>query len=144
MVLSWWDAEGVQAHKGLVHHQQPRLVQQRAENGQLLLHAVGVGRDRLAQIPGQGEELGIALDAALALVLGDAEDVGDEIQILEAGEKFIEIGIVGNIGDAALALQGVLPNGNAVHPDLAAVKGQNAAAGLSVVVLPAPLWPIKP
>ena len=44
---------GVQAHKGLIHDDQLRLMNPRGDDGQLLLHAVGIGRDGLRQIARQ-------------------------------------------------------------------------------------------
>ena len=40
---------GVQPREGLVQHHQLGRVDQRADDGQLLLHAVGIGADRLGQ-----------------------------------------------------------------------------------------------
>jgi len=120
----------VEAHERLVHDDELRLVQQRRDDGQLLLHAVGVAGDRLGEIARQIEGVGVLFDARLAVGLGDAEYVRDEIEIFDAGKKFVQIGVVRNIGQPALAFDGFFADGEPVHIDFARVEVQDAAAGL--------------
>ena len=56
------------------------LVDPGGDDGQLLLHAVGVGGDGLGQVVGQLEQVGVFLDARLPVAGADAEDVGDEVR----------------------------------------------------------------
>ena len=54
---------GVQTHEGLIHHDELGLVEPGGDDGQLLLHAVGVGGDGLGQVVRQLEAGGVVVDA---------------------------------------------------------------------------------
>ena len=98
-------------------------------DGQLLLHAVGIGGDGLGQIGGEPEPFGVFPDTAFPFLLGNTEHIGDKIEVLDAVEELVKIGVIGQVGDLLLAADGVLPNGDAVYIDLALLKLQDAAAG---------------
>jgi len=70
------------------------------------------------------------MDALLPLVLRDAKNVGHKVQVLDAGQKFVQVGVIGNIGQILLAGNGIVLNAFSRDPDAAAVGLQNAAAGL--------------
>lgn len=105
---------------------------------------MGIGADGLSQVFGKAKEIGIFLDALFPFLLGNAINIGDKIEVLDAVEELVKIGVIGQVGDLLLAADGVLPNGDAVYIDLALLKLQDAAAGFDGGVLPAPLCPIKP
>ena len=93
-------------------------------------HAVRVASDGLGQVVGQFKGVRVAADALLPLALADAENVRHKVQVLDAAHKVVQVRVVGYVGNFALAGQRIVLDGHAVHPDLAAVKLQNAAAGL--------------
>ena len=55
---------------------------QRTDQGQLLLHAVGIGAHCAAQIPGETEQISVFTDPLFPLPFGNLENVSDKIQIL--------------------------------------------------------------
>ena len=123
-------SDGIQPHEGLVHEDQPGLVDPCGDDRQLLFHAVGVGGDGLGQIGGQLEPVPHGPDHLLSLRGGNGEDVRDEVQILDPAHEVVEIGIVRDVGDGPLDRHGILTHGRPVHADLPAVKGQNPRHGL--------------
>ena len=118
----------IQPHKRLVHHNESGVVQQRRDDGKLLLHAMGIGPDGLRQILGQAELVSILPDALGALLCSYPENIRDEVQILNAGHVFIQLRIIRQIGQPALAFQRIFPHGDAVHPDLSGIELLDAAA----------------
>ena len=117
---------GVKTYKRLIHDDQLRLMNPGGDDGQLLLHAVGIGGNGLDQIGGQLKALGQRLNTFLTHIGGNAEDVAHEVEILHAGHEIVQIGIIGDVGDAFLAGNGIGLDGNAVNGDFAAVELQNA------------------
>ena len=117
---------GVKPHEGLIHDDELGLVQPRGDNGQLLLHAVGVGGNGLGQIVRQLEPRRVVPDADLPVGGADAEDVGDEIQVLDAAHKVVQVGVVGDVGNLPLAGQRLILDGLTVNGDLPRVELQNA------------------
>ena len=117
---------GVQPHKGFIHDDQLRLVQPRGDDGQLLLHAVGIGGDGLGQILRQLEPRRIVPDACLAVIGADAEDIRDEVQVFDAAHKIVQIRVIGDVGQLPLAGQRLRPDGLAVDIDLPRVELQDA------------------
>ena len=108
---------GVQPDERLVEHDELRRMQKRREQRELLLHSVRVGRDGCADFLGRkGQRGGVLVDARLAVLLGDAEDVRDEVQILHPRHEVVEIGVVGHVGDVSLHLEGIVEYRNAVPP----------------------------
>ena len=99
------------------------------DDGQLLLHAVGVGSDGLRQIGGQFKCIGVFADARLPLICAHAENVGDEIQVLDARHVVVQVGIVRDVGKAPFAFQGIFLDGYPVNGDFSCVKLQNAHHG---------------
>ena len=92
----------VKTDERFVHENELRLVQPCGDDRKLLLHAVGIGGDGLRQIVRQRKLRGPAADTFGTLVRAYAENVGDEIEILDAAHKVVKIGIVGDIGESAL------------------------------------------
>ena len=119
---------GIEAYERFVHDDEPGRVQPGGYHRQLLLHAVGIGADGLGEILFQLQHGGKAVDALLALLFAHAEDVGDEVQVLYAAHKVVQVRIVRDKGQAALAFQGICAHGYAVHVNLAAVEAQDAHA----------------
>ena len=70
------------------------------------------------------------MNAALPVLLRNAEDIRNKIQVLNAGEKFVEVGVIRDVGKVLLAGDGVFRDGFSGDENLAAVRLQNAAAGL--------------
>ena len=120
---------GVQAHKGLVHQDEPGLVDPGGDQGQLLLHAVGEGGDGLGQVPLDAQHLGIGVDPLPADRGLHPVDVADEVQKADAAHVLIDIRVVRDIGHALLAGQGLGDDVPAVDADLPLIKGQDARAG---------------
>ena len=87
---------------------------------------MGIGGNGLDQIGGQLKALGQRLNTFLTHIGGNAEDVAHEVEILHAGHEIVQIGIIGDVGDAFLAGNGIGLDGNAVNGDFAAVELQNA------------------
>lgn len=81
--------QGIQSHKGLVHENQPGIVQQGGNQRDLLLHAVGTVGDGLRQIVRHPQKLPVFPDAGRAVRLGHAVNVGHKVQILQPGQKLI-------------------------------------------------------
>ena len=105
-------------------------MEQRGNDRQLLLHAVGVGGHRLGQIVCQLKGVGQTPDALPPFPGADSEDISHKIQKLDACHELVQIGIVRDISQLRLAGERILLHGSAVHIDLAAVVLQNAAACL--------------
>ena len=119
----------VKPHEGFIHKDELRLVEPGGNNRQLLLHAVGVGGDGLRQIGGQFKCIGVFADARLPLICAHAENVGDEIQVLDARHVVVQVGIVWDVGKAPLAFQGIFLDGHPINVDFSRVKLQNACHG---------------
>lgn len=118
-------------------------MQKRGDDRELLLHAVRVAGDRLGQIARQIKKVRVAMDAALPVLLRNAEDIRNKIQVLNAGEKFVEVGVIRNVGKLFFAGDGVICDGFPRDENLTAVRRKMPQQALMVVVLPAPLWPMK-
>ena len=117
---------GVKTHKGLIHDDETGLVEPCGDDGQLLLHAVGVGGDGLSQIVRQFEAGGVVVDALPAHLSADVEDVSDEVEIPDAGHVVVQVGVIGDIGQLPLAGDGVGADGSAADGDLPGVELQDA------------------
>ena len=118
----------VQPDEGFIHQDQFGRMEQRRDDGQLLLHAVGVVPDGLGQRPGQAEALPVHPHPLGAGRVRHPEDVRDEIEVLDAGHVMVKVGVIGQIGQLPLGGKRVLPHRDAVHPHLAAVRLEDAAA----------------
>lgn len=105
-------------------------MEERGNDRELLLHAVRVAGDRLGQIARQIKKVRVAMNAALPVCLRNAEDIRNKIQVLNAGEKFVEVGVIRNVGKLFFAGDGVICDGFPRDENLTAVRLQNAAAGL--------------
>ena len=70
------------------------------------------------------------MNAALPVLLRNAEDIRNKIQVLNAGEKFVEVGVIRDVGKLFFAGDGVICDGFPCDENLTAVRLQNAAAGL--------------
>ena len=90
---------------------------------------MGIGGNGLGQVRRQFKEVGILADALLAHLGAHAEDVGDEVQILDARHVLVQIRVIGDVGDLLFAFQGLGAHGLAVHQDLPAVKLQDPRHG---------------
>ena len=119
----------VKAHKGFVHEDKLRLVEPRGDDDQLLLHAVGIGRDGLRQIAGQLKGVRVPADALAPQSGIHAENVRDEVQILDTRHVLVQVGIVRNVGNLPLAFQRLFPNGIAADVNFSRVELQNARHG---------------
>ena len=120
----------VQTDERLVEDHQLRLVDERGDDGQLLLHSMRIGGNGVAQFGGQFKRVRIFLHVLLLALFVHPIDVGNEIDVLKARHTFIQIGIVGQIGDLLFEGNRVLADGDAVERDFALLKGQNAGNGL--------------
>ena len=126
----------VQADERLVHHDELRGMEPGRNNGQLLLHAVGVGGDGLGQIVRQLKALRKLADAHLPVRRADTENVRNKVQILDARHIVIEIGIVRDVGKLPLAGQRVRADGGAADADLSGIEAQDPGDGFQRRRLP--------
>ena len=120
----------VQPHEGLVHEDELRLVEQGRDDGQLLLHAVGVCADGLGQVLREVELVAVGPDALGTLPCPHRKDIRDEVQVLDASHVFVQVRVVRQIGQPPLAFQRVILHRDAVHRNAAAVELLDAAAAL--------------
>ena len=127
---------GVQTDKRFVHYKKFRLVHQCGDDGQLLLHAVRVGAYRQCKVICDFKESGQPSDAFLPDVGGYPEDVSDKAQVLCAGHKVVQVGIVRQVGGLRLAGQWFFLYGIPSDTDFSAVELQEPAAGLDCCCLP--------
>ena len=97
-------------------------MQPRRNNGKLLLHAVGIGRDGLRQVGRQLEEVRVLADALLPRAFLHAENVGDEIEVLDARHKLVEVGVIRDVGEHLLAGDGIVLNGVPADRDPAGIE----------------------
>ena len=116
----------VEADERFVHDDELRVVDPRRDDGELLLHAVRVRADRLTEITRELECVGIRLDARPALRGRNAENVGNEVQVLDAAHEIVQIRIVRDVGEQLLAGQRLGLDGVPADRDLARVKLQDA------------------
>ena len=100
-------------------------MQPRGDDGQLLLHAVGVGGDGLGQIVRQLKAGCVVPDTRLPVIGADAENVRDEVQVLDTAHEVVQVGVVGDVRDLPLAGQRLRLDGFSVNGDLPGVELQN-------------------
>ena len=126
---------GVQAHEGLVQHQQAGRVDKGRDQGQLLLHAMGIAGNGIAQRVLQLQGAGGPLDTPAAVGLGYGKNIGDKGQILDTRQVIVEIGIVRDIGKAGLGGYRIAGQVNPINEDLAriiALRADQAFDGRSL------------
>ena len=82
----------IESHEGLIEHKELRLMDQCRYDRHLLLHAVGIRTDQVTECIRDLEGVRILFDAFLPLGGSDPEYIRDEIQILDPGQVFIQIG----------------------------------------------------
>ena len=116
----------VEPDEGLVHEDELRVVDPRGDDGELLLHAVRIRADGLTEVGRELERIGQRLDARPALRRRAAENVGDEVQVLDAAHEIVQIGVVGDVGQLPLAAEGVGADGPAADENVARVKLKDA------------------
>ncbi len=119
----------VETDERLIHENELRLVQPGRDDRELLLHAVGIGGDRLREIVRQLKLRGPAADTFGALVRAHAENVGDEIEVLDAAHKVVKIGVVGDVGESALARKRLGAHGMSGNENFALVELLDACNG---------------
>ena len=103
----------IKPYKGFVQKQKLRPVHQGGKDRQLLFHAVGICGDQISQRFRNLKCIPILCDSLPSLIRRYAEQVGYEIQLLNAGKIFVQIRIVRNIGKLSLTgnrlLSDILP-----------------------------------
>ena len=98
------------------------------DDGKLLLHAVGICADGLAECIGQVEPLAVNAGALRPCGIADPIDIRDKIKVLDAGHVLIKLWVIRQIGQFLLCLKWFLLHRNSIHQNLAAVRLQDAAA----------------
>ena len=93
---------------------------------QLLFHAVGIGSDGLRQIVRQFKKVSAFTDTHLPVGGTDMKNIRNKIQVLDARHVIVQIGIIGDVGKAALAFQRLCPNRFSVNINFSGVKLQNS------------------
>ena len=119
----------VQPHEGLVQHQQHRLVHERADEHELLAHAMRIRRHQVAERRGEAQPVGIRLDALAPHVGRHRVKVGDVVQVLDARKEFVDVRIVGHVRRDALARERVRPHRLPRNADVALVEPGHAHDG---------------
>ena len=120
----------VETHHGLVEHPQLGLVDERGDDADLLLHAVGVRLDLLVDGKAQFEKVEISLQPLRPVRLGHAVEVGDIVDIFPARQLLVDGVVVGDIAHVHLGLDGILLDVVAAHLDGAALEGKDAGEAL--------------
>ena len=59
-----------------------------------------------------------------------AKDIRNKIKVLDTGHILVQLRVIRQIGQAALAFQRVLPHGNAVHINFSGIKLLDTAASI--------------
>ncbi len=133
----------VHPERGLVEHQERRVVQERAGDGQPSLHPAGEAADGLAGAIGEADHLQHLLDARLRV--GHVVQGSGEAQVLPGAHLFIERGLLWHETPRAAAPRETgerrLHRNTRTLPEVGA--GQ-AAHRINEVVLPAPFGPTTP
>ena len=99
---------------------------ERADEHQLLAHAVRVRGDEVAQRRGEAQPVRVRPDAAFTHVGGHLEDVRKVVEILNAREELVDVGVVGHVGGHALAGQRVGFHRLTCDADVALVEARHA------------------
>ena len=98
----------------------------RGDDGELLLHAVGVRRDGLGEVARQLKGVRVLPDALAPLRCADAEDVRDEVQVFFAGHIVVKVRIIRNVREDALAAERIGADVLPADGDLPGIELQNA------------------
>ena len=120
----------VQAHHGLVQHPDAGLVDERAGDGQLLLHAAGVAADLLVGGVLQLKQRQVFFNVALAACSVHPVDIRHEIEVIHAGEAFVHVERVRDVTKAALGRDGIARHVDAVEHNTPAVGRKDAGEQL--------------
>ena len=117
---------GIQPHEGLIQDEQPRTAEEGRDEGQLLPHPVGVAAHRGAQVAGELEGVPVLLDVRRALFRRDVVQVSDEVEVVDALHKLVQVRVIGQErGDTLgphrvlfhiVAVDGDGPLGEVHHP----------------------------
>ena len=87
---------------------------------------MGIGGDGLGEVLCQFEQVAVFADALLPELCRHAEDVADEVQVADTGHEFVQVGVVGDIGNPLFAFHGIGGKGDSVHGDLSGIRMQDA------------------
>ena len=120
---------GIESDERFVHDDEFGLMDPGRDRGELLLHAVGVGRNRLPEIAGQIERVRVAADPLRALGRSHAVHVGYEIQVFRTAHILVQVRIVRDIGELLLAGDGIGLDRGPVDQDFSRVKAQDPGHG---------------
>ena len=116
-------AARIEAGRGLIEEDDPRVADQGHREVETPLHAPGVGRDGLLGRLDQVEALEQLIDSSTALGLAEVPQVGHQLEVLLAGEELVDRGeLAGDADDRAdrVRLAGDVVAGDL---DLAAIGG---------------------
>ena len=116
---------GIQAHHGLVQHPHGGIVNQRADDGQLLLHAPGVAADGIPRRMLQLEQRQVLLDMLLAALGVHAIDIRQEAQIFQPRQPLVQLVPVRHKADALLGRHRLLRHVLAVDHNPAGCGREN-------------------
>ena len=85
-------------------------MQQRRNDGKLLLHAVGVRPDGLRKFLRQAKGIAVLPDTLHPLCGAYAKDIRNKIKVLDAGHILVQLRVIRQVGQAPLAFQRVIPH----------------------------------
>src|SRR5690606_31852739 len=118
---------GVEAHRGLVEHEHPRVVDERPRDLEPPLHALGERRDQLVAPRPQLHELEQLADAAPAETAGHPEHAPVELEVLGDGEPGVEARLLEHDPEGLARAPRLLVDAPAGHGHRAAVGRADGA-----------------
>ena len=89
---------------------------------------MGVCPDRLRKVLRQAKGIAVLPDALHPLCGAYTKDIRNKIKVLDAGHILVQLRVIRQVGQAALAFQRVIPYRNTVHINFAGIELLDAAA----------------
>ena len=119
-------ALGVKARERLVKHPELRVVDERRDHRDLLLHSVGIAFDRVVVGRPQLKDVKEALGALRGLRGIDAVEVGDMVDVFLPRQPLKHRVVIRDVADLPLRCEGVGPDRHPVDQDIPVLEGVDA------------------
>ena len=130
---------GIQAGRGLVEQQQPRVAQQRGGDAEALAHPVRVAADPVALAVGELDDVEHLVDPPRGVA---AVERGEQLEVLAARQVGVEARRLDEARDAVERARAVARAGRGRRAGPRRRSGVMSPSSIrSTVVLPAPLGP---
>ena len=120
----------VQSRHGFVQDPHLRLVYERADDVELLLHAVGIRLYLLADRVAEREEVEILVQPLFAQSGRHVEHVADEVDELHPRQPLVQDVVVRNIADELLCRDGIVAQIHSAHTHRSALEADYAGHAL--------------